>query len=110
MDPGLLGLSAPLKRGGRIPVLRRETFFAGEPDEQGLPDIWWFRPDGRRMARRDWAVPGGPVGIFLNGDAIRSVTLRIAGKDFGSRGRMVKPFGSRTAASLTIPTPKPSRT
>ena len=26
------------------------------------------------MARRDWAVPGGPVGIFLNGDAIRSVT------------------------------------
>jgi len=25
VDPGLLGLSAPLKRGGRIPVLRRET-------------------------------------------------------------------------------------
>ena len=38
------------------------TFFGGEPDERGLPDIWWFRPDGRRMARRDWAVPGGPVG------------------------------------------------
>jgi glycogen operon protein len=56
------------------PVLRRETFFGGEPDAQGLPDIWWFRPDGRRMARRDWQQPGGPVAVFLNGDAIRSLT------------------------------------
>jgi glycogen operon protein len=56
------------------PVVRRETFFAGEPDAQGLPDIWWFRPDGRRMARRDWQQPGGPVAVFLNGDAIRSLT------------------------------------
>jgi isoamylase len=58
------------------PVVRRETFFGGDPDAQGLPDIWWFRPDGRRMARRDWEVPGGPVGVFLNGDAIRSMTAR----------------------------------
>jgi isoamylase len=56
------------------PVLRRTTFFAGEPDSRGLPDIAWFRPDGRRMARRDWEVRGGPLGIFLNGDAIRSVS------------------------------------
>jgi glycogen operon protein len=55
------------------PVVRRDTFFAGEPDAQGLPDIWWFRPDGRRMARRDWQEPGGPVAVFLNGDAIRSL-------------------------------------
>ena len=58
------------------PVLRRKTFFGGEPDDQGLPDVFWFRPDGRRMARRDWDVPGGPVGVFLNGDAIRSTTAR----------------------------------
>jgi isoamylase len=58
------------------PVVRRDTFFGGDPDAQGLPDIWWFRPDGRRMARRDWEVPGGPVGVFLNGEAIRSVTPR----------------------------------
>ena len=58
------------------PVVRRDTFFAGEPDAQGLPDIWWFRLDGRRMARRDWETPGGPVGVFLNGDAIRSLTPR----------------------------------
>jgi glycogen operon protein len=58
----------------RHPVLRRDTFFAGEPDARGLPDIWWFRVDGRRMARRDWDQPGGPVGVFLNGEAIRSLT------------------------------------
>jgi isoamylase len=55
------------------PVLRRQTFFGGEPDARGLPDIWWFRPDGRRMSRRDWQHQGGPLGTFLNGDAIRSV-------------------------------------
>jgi isoamylase len=55
------------------PVLRRQTFFGGEPDARGLPDIWWFRPDGRRMSRRDWERQGGPLGTFLNGDAIRSV-------------------------------------
>jgi glycogen operon protein len=58
------------------PVVRRDTFFGGEPDVQGLPDIWWFRLDGRRMARRDWEVRGGPVGVFLNGEAIRSLTAR----------------------------------
>ena len=20
----------------------------------GLPDVWWFRPDGRKMTRSDW--------------------------------------------------------
>ena len=74
-DEALLDFTRRLVRFRRDhPVVRRDTFFGGEPDERGLPDIWWFRTDGRRMARRDWAVPGGPVGIFLNGDAIRSVT------------------------------------
>jgi isoamylase len=74
-DEALLDFTRRLVRFRRDhPVVRRDTFFGGEPDERGLPDIWWFRPDGRRMARRDWAAPGGPVGIFLNGDAIRSVT------------------------------------
>ena len=26
----------------------------GEPTSGGLPDVWWFRPDGRKMTRRDW--------------------------------------------------------
>ncbi len=59
------------------PVFRRTRFFAGEPDLQGLPDVWWFRPDGRRMARRDWdAVGGHRLGMFLNGWAIRAVNPR----------------------------------
>ena len=60
----------------RHPVLRRTTFFGGAPGRLGLPDIWWFRPDGRRMSRRDWGRSGGPLGTFLNGDAIRSVNAR----------------------------------
>ena len=35
------------------PVFRRTTFFAGDTDEGGLPDVFWFRPDGRRMTRRE---------------------------------------------------------
>ena len=34
------------------PVFRRTKFFEGKGEQ--LPDVWWFRPDGRRMTRRDW--------------------------------------------------------
>jgi glycogen operon protein len=58
-------------------VLRRTTFFGGAPDDRGLPDVLWFRPDGRRMARRDWdAVDGGRLGVFLNGNALHTVDAR----------------------------------
>jgi isoamylase len=57
------------------PVFRRTTFFAGEPDENGLADVFWFRPDGRRMARREWDARGeGRLGVFVNGNALRTVT------------------------------------
>jgi glycogen operon protein len=57
------------------PVFRRTTFFAGEPDENGLADVFWFRPDGRRMARREWDARGsGRLGVFINGNALRTVT------------------------------------
>src|SRR5437588_4275276 len=37
------------------PVLRRESFLRGkEIKGSGLPDVWWFRPDGLKMTRRDW--------------------------------------------------------
>jgi glycogen operon protein len=59
----------------RHPVFRRTTFFAGEPDENGLADVFWFRPDGRRMARREWDAQGnGRLGVFVNGNALRTVT------------------------------------
>ena len=56
----------------RAPVFRRATFLAGdEPSGSGLPDVWWFRPDGRRMTQRDWErADAAPLGVFLNGDEI----------------------------------------
>src|SRR5438552_9943586 len=54
------------------PVFRRPSFFTGtDPRGTGLPDIWWFRPDGRRMTRRDWVRPElQTIGVFLNGEEI----------------------------------------
>jgi isoamylase len=51
------------------PVFRRTRFLDGGPAEATLPDAWWFRPDGRQMAQRDWQSDGTRVlGVFLNGD------------------------------------------
>src|SRR4051812_7088072 len=50
------------------PVFRREHFLEGDR-EDGRPDVWWFRRDGRRMARRDWENHElGWLGVFLSGD------------------------------------------
>jgi glycogen operon protein len=58
------------------PVLRRTSFFVGERRASRLPDAWWFRPDGARMAQRDWEQADGTLGIFLNGEEISSATQR----------------------------------
>ena len=53
------------------PVFRRAHFFAGrQVNGSGLPDVWWFRPDGRRMAQHDWQSDATTLGVFLNGDEI----------------------------------------
>jgi glycogen operon protein len=51
------------------PVFRRGKYLQGrERSGSGLPDVWWFRPDGRRMTQRDWQRGDGHVlGVFLNG-------------------------------------------
>ena len=55
------------------PVFRRTKFFEGNPGDAGLPDVWWFRTDGRRMNRRDWDDNGQRcLGVFLNGDGLRT--------------------------------------
>jgi isoamylase len=60
------------------PVFHRGKFLAGrEREGSGLPDVWWFRPDGRRMTQRDWQQAGGHVlGVFLNGQEIADRTPR----------------------------------
>jgi glycogen operon protein len=59
------------------PVFRRSSFLVGEGTGNGLPDAWWFRPDGRKMTRRDWDGASGPaLGVFLNGSALSTRTPR----------------------------------
>jgi isoamylase len=54
------------------PVFRRTTFLSGhEVKGSGLPDVWWFRPDGRRMTQKDWQRQDAhTLGVFLNGAEI----------------------------------------
>jgi isoamylase len=59
------------------PVFRQESFLRGEEGERsGLPDAWWFRPDGRKMTRRDWNDGERVLGMFLNGREIGTVGHR----------------------------------
>jgi isoamylase len=60
------------------PVFRRRYFLQGTSvDGSGLPDVWWFRPDGRRMTRRDWEDGARrTLGMFLNGDELHETTSR----------------------------------
>jgi glycogen operon protein len=59
----------------RHPVFRRTTFFEGTGEV--LPDVWWMRPDGRRMTRRDWDnLESRAIGVFLNGEELRAETQR----------------------------------
>ncbi len=61
----------------RHPVFRRVRFLKGATDGPGLPDAWWFRPDGRKMTQRDWKRGDGHVvGVFLNGEELHEATVR----------------------------------
>jgi glycogen operon protein len=62
----------------RHSVFRRRKFLGGTSvDGSGLPDVVWFRADGRRMARRDWeAAHLRTLGMFLNGDELHDATAR----------------------------------
>ena len=52
------------------PVFRRARFLSGRGE--ALPDVWWMRPDGRRMTRRDWDnAQARAIGVFLNGDELQ---------------------------------------
>jgi glycogen operon protein len=56
----------------RHPVFRRPRFLRGERVEGSeLPDIVWFRPDGREMQPADWQTPArAAIGLLLAGDAL----------------------------------------
>ena len=78
-DPELLEFARRLIRLRREhPVFRRASFLTGaSPRGSGLPDVWWFRPDGRRMTQREWQDPETrTLGAFLNGSEILMRTER----------------------------------
>ncbi len=57
------------------PVFRRQSFLSGAASRSGLPDVWWFRPDGKKMTQRDWTSPDTKtLGVFLNGQEIHERT------------------------------------
>jgi isoamylase len=57
------------------PVFRRTHFLVGREAGSGLPDVWWFRPDGRKMTKRDWdRGDARTLGVFLNGQEIAEAT------------------------------------
>jgi isoamylase len=58
------------------PIFRRPKFFEGRGGPgSDLPDVWWMRPDGRRMSRREWDREDSfSIGVFLNGDEIDAQT------------------------------------
>ena len=53
------------------PVLRRRTFFRGQPtDHSGVKDLTWVRPDGKEMEQQDWDfTEGRTLGMLIDGDA-----------------------------------------
>jgi isoamylase len=54
------------------PVFHRADFLTGEERMgSGQPDVWWFRPDGRKMTQRNWRDNDAlTLGVFLNGAEI----------------------------------------
>ena len=85
---GLLEFTRRLLRlRAEHPVFRRSAFLTGEEHRgSGAPDVWWFRPDGRRMSQADWARGDAfALGAFLNGAEIPTQTA----EGRADRGRVV---------------------
>jgi isoamylase len=86
----------------RHPAFRRQAFLAGESGPSRLPDVWWFRPDGRKMTRRDWEGAGGPrLGVFLNGAELKERTPE--GEPIGDDSFLVLFNANHEDAAFTLP-------
>jgi isoamylase len=55
------------------PVFRRRAFFTGRPAHGvGVKDLGWFGPSGEELTEHDWTVPGGTLGMFVDGSEIHT--------------------------------------
>ena len=86
------------------PVFRRASFLTGrEVRGSGLPDVWWFRPDGRRMTQKDWQRQDAhSLGVFLNGQEIPNRTP--AGKEIVDDSFLVLFNAYADPITFTLPT------
>jgi glycogen operon protein len=104
-DGELLGFVRHLIRLRREhPVFRRSSFFSGTSVRgSGLPDVWWFRTDGRRMTQRDWQQPDAhTLGVFLNGREIPERTQR--GEEIVDDSFLLLFNASASPIEFTLPT------
>jgi glycogen operon protein len=86
------------------PTFRRRAFFTGRaPAGSGLPDIWWFRPDGRKMTQRDWGRgEAKAIGVFLNGGEIPTHSPR--GEDVSDDSFLLLFNGHYESIVFNLPT------
>jgi isoamylase len=105
VDAGLLDFTKQLIRlRQEHPVFRRASFLTGrEVRGSGLPDVWWFRPDGRRMTQKDWQqTDAHSLGVFLNGLEIPNRTPD--GKDIVDDSFLVLFNAYADPITFTLPT------
>jgi glycogen operon protein len=78
-DTGLLRFVQDLIRlRSEHPVFCRRRWFQGRPIRgSDVGDIGWFTPAGTEMSDQDWQAGfAKTLGVFLNGDAIRTMNER----------------------------------
>ena len=90
----------------RHPVFRRTRFFDGTGEQ--LPDVWWMRPDGRRMTRRDWDNTGSrAIGAFLNGEELRQGSGRAWERGVSATIRSCLSLQRGTSRTISVPPLRP---
>ncbi len=89
------------------PVFRRARFLADGENGSGLPEAWWFRPDGRKLTEPDWHGDARTLGVFLNGGrgAGSFVVLVNAGGEAATFKLPPARFGRRWSLELTTADP-----
>jgi glycogen operon protein len=101
---GLLEFTRRLLRlRAEHPVFRRSAFLTGEEHRgSGAPDVWWFRPDGRRMSQADWSRGDAfALGAFLNGAEIPTQTA--AGEPIADESFIVLFNAWRESVTFVLP-------
>jgi isoamylase len=85
------------------PVLRRRTFFRGQPVQAGAAkDLTWLRPDGKEMQAQDWQNDSvGVVGMLI--DSLATDELDERGRLQGGDTLLIVLNAQPTALTFVLP-------